>query len=136
MVEEKRKRGRPKKNPNVGYIPPNVSGVSVENKINTKIDNTHRRDDLCIQMLMGIINKQGQIKYDFAKDIFDTATQLAYDFGWMERPKAKKQSVGDPLIEALNNPAFGVIVDEKSHEYKAEALANTPADIFRQLRGE
>ena len=131
MVEEKRKRGRPKKNPDVGYIPPNVSGVSVENKINAKLDNTHRRDDLCIQMLMGIIHKQGQIKYDFAKDIFDTATQLAYDFGWMERPKAKKKEVfEDPLMSALNNPAYGVEVEEK----KQEALANTPADILRQLR--
>jgi len=127
MVEEKKKRGRPKKNPNVGYIPPNVSGVSVDNKINARLDNTNRRDDLCTQMLMGIINKQGQIKYDFAKDTFDTATQLAYDFGWMERPKAKKQDFPQIVTE--------VVADyDKSHEYKAEALANTPADIIRQMR--
>lgn len=131
MVEEKRKRGRPKKI--VESVLPRLP-VMKESGTLPRTDQSYRRDDLCVQMIMGIINKQGQIKYDFAKDIFDTATQLAYDFGWMERPKAKKQSVGDPLTEALNNPDFGVIVDEKSHEYKAEALANTPADILRQLR--
>lgn len=131
MVEEKRKRGRPKKS--VVHWPVGLPDEKESGLARTP-DQKYRRDDLCIQMLMGIINKQGQIKYDFAKDIFDTATQLAYDFGWMERPKSKKQYLGDPLIEALNNPAFGVIVDEKSHEYKAESLANTPADIIRQLR--
>ena len=94
-------------------------------------DNTYRRDDLCIQMLMGIINKQGQIKYDFAKDIFDTATQLAYDFGWMERPKAARVIFAKetPLNE-LADMVVGAVEDNK----RQEALANTPADILRQLR--
>lgn len=127
MVEEKRKRGRPKKITQVGsnWIKP----VALDVGKAPDVDQRYRRDDLCIQMLMGIINKQGQIKYDFAKDIFDTATQLAYDFGWMERPKAKKQDLPQIVSEVVAN-------DYKSHEYKAEALANTPADIIRQLRGE
>lgn len=126
MVEEKRKRGRPKKN--TVSIPKAEPAKKNEPTVwDWEISGTQRRDDLCIQMLMGIINKQGQIKYDFAKDIFDTATQLAYDFGWMERPKAKKQDLPQIVPE--------VVADyDKSHEYKAEALANTPADIIRQLR--
>ncbi len=124
MVEEKRKRGRPKKI--VESVLPRLP-VMKESGTLPRTDQSYRRDDLCVQMIMGTIAKQGTIKYDHAKDIFDTATQLAYDFGWMERPKAKKQAVLDSVAEFVDS-------EIESVNTKQEAMANTPADILRQLR--
>lgn len=127
MVEEKKKRGRPKKI--VATDSPTVMGV-VEP---WKPSGEQLRNDLVISMVMGIINKAGTIKYDFAKDLFNTATQLAYDFGWMEKPKEVK------VVYAKETPlnAFAdMIVGAVNEDKRQEALANTPADIFRQIRGE
>jgi hypothetical protein len=130
MVEEKKKRGRPKK----------IKEVVTEKRTDPVVgkmplweapSGNERRDDLCIQMIMGIINKQGTIKYDFARDIFDTATKLAYDFGWMVEPKAKK------LVFASETPLnefADMIVGAVNENKQQEALANTPAAIFRALR--
>ena len=97
MVEEKKKRGRPKK---IVANQLNSDNSTKESATRAKpdvwdweISGNQRRDDLVVQMVMGVINKQGTIKYDFAKDLFNTATQLAYDFGWMEKPKEKKKPV-------------------------------------------
>jgi hypothetical protein len=128
MVEEKKKRGRPKKIKEVV-----TAGVTEKKEMITAFlrDDKHRRDDLCIQMIMGTIAKQGTIKYDHAKDIFNTATQLAYDFQWMAEPKAKKQlNIGGPQLDEFAD----VIVDHKEGNQLQEALANTPAAIFRALR--
>lgn len=134
MVEEKKKRGRPKKsvtdravNPTVGL--PSSWGYVAEGDRSQ----SYRRDELVVQMVMGVINKSGTIKYDFAKDLFNTATQLAYDFGWMEKPKEKKKSSElDPVFD----PRYVVEIDATGPLPAPSPQANTPADIIRQLRGD
>jgi hypothetical protein len=84
-------------------------------------------------MVMGVINKQGTIKYDFAKDLFNTATQLAYDFGWMEKPKEKKLAERlDPVLD----PAYGIVTDAVGNVTPVRSDIITPADAFRAVRGD
>ncbi len=130
MVEEKKKRGRPKK---IVTEKKEVTERSQPDVWDWEISGNQRRDDLCVQMIMGTIAKQGTIKYDHAKDIFNTATQLAYDFGWMEKPKEKKQT-SSINVELPEN--WGTVTDATGNVTPVSPLANTPADIFRQIRGE
>lgn len=137
MVEEKKKRGRPKKN--VESVTDKVTSKK-ESVINEKtgvwdweISGNQRRDDLVVAMIMAVLNKQGNIKWDFALDLFDTGTKLAYQFGWLEKPKEKKQT---EAINPVLDPAYGVVTDAAGNVTPVQSLANTPADIWAAMHNK
>lgn len=130
MVEEKRKRGRPKKIRESVLLGRTVMEESCLGKMT---DQSYRRDELVVGMIMAVLNKQGNIKWDFALDLFDTGTKLAYQFGWMDEPKQKKAvAVLNPQVG--NN--LGGPVEDGGESSQISPLANTPGDIWAAMHNK
>ena len=130
MVEEKKKRGRPKK-----IVAEKKEAVerSRQDVWDWEISGNQRRDDLVVGMIMAVLNKQGNIKLDYALDLFNTGTEMAYKFGWIEEQKQKK-SIAVLVPQVGNN--LGAPFDSSGETAQAPPLANTPADIWAAMHNK